>query len=70
MIYIVVRERFLITHSRRSIPARLRLPPEDYLARSDSYGFFDLFDHNVILTGPTGINVRDLRVVLTGISGT
>ena len=47
----------------------LRLAPEDYLARSDSYGFFDLFDHNLILTGPTGTNVRDLRVVLTGSSG-
>ena len=42
----------------------LRLAPEDYLARSDSYTFFDLFDHNLILTGPTGTNVRDLRVVL------
>lgn len=42
----------------------LRLTPEDYLARSDSYGFFDLFDHNLILTGPTGTNVRDVRVVL------
>lgn len=47
----------------------LRLPPEVYLARSDSYGFFDSFDYNLILTGPTGTNVRDLRIVLTGNSG-
>jgi hydroxypyruvate reductase len=45
----------------------LRLAPEDYLARSDSYGFLDLYDHNLILTGPTGTNVRDLRVVLKSV---
>jgi glycerate 2-kinase len=45
----------------------LRLAPEDYLARSDSYGFFDLFDRNLILTGPTGTNVRDLRIVLKSV---
>jgi glycerate-2-kinase len=34
-----------------------------YLANSDSYSFFkDLGD--VILTGPTGTNVRDLRILL------
>jgi glycerate 2-kinase len=42
----------------------LRLAPEHYLARSDSFGFLDLYDHNLILTGPTGTNVRDLRVVI------
>ena len=42
----------------------LRLAPEHYLERSDSFGFLDLYDHNLILTGPTGTNVRDLRVVL------
>ena len=35
--------------------------------RSDSYAFFDLFDHNLILTGPTGTNVRDLRIVLKSV---
>lgn len=45
----------------------VRLAPEHYLARSDSFGFFDLFDHNLILTGPTGTNVRDLRVVLKSV---
>ena len=45
----------------------LRLSPETYLARSDSYSFFDLFDHNLILTGPTGTNVRDLRIVLKSV---
>ena len=42
----------------------LRLAPDHYLARSDSYGFLDLYDHNLILTGPTGTNVRDVRIVL------
>ena len=45
----------------------VRLAPEHYLARSDSFGFFDVFDHNLILTGPTGTNVRDLRVVLKSV---
>ena len=45
----------------------VRLPFEDYLARSDSFSFFDFFDYNLILTGPTGTNVRDLRVVLKSV---
>ena len=46
----------------------ISLNPEHYLARSDSYAFFDPLD-DLILTGPTGTNVRDLRIVLTGGSG-
>ena len=42
--------------------------PEHYLARSDSYAFFDQLD-DLILTGPTGTNVRDLRIILSGSSG-
>jgi glycerate-2-kinase len=35
----------------------------EYLSRSDSYSFFrELGD--VIVTGPTGTNVRDLRIIL------
>lgn len=45
----------------------LRLAPEHYLARSDSFGFLDLYDHNLILTGPTGTNVRDLRIVIKSV---
>ena len=37
--------------------------PESFLARSDSYSFFDRLD-SLVLTGPTGTNVRDLRIVL------
>jgi len=41
----------------------LRLDPADYLARSDSFTFFaELGD--LIRTGPTGTNVRDLRLIL------
>jgi glycerate 2-kinase len=36
----------------------------DLLAHSDSFHFFD--DHELIVTGPTGTNVRDVRVVLLG----
>lgn len=37
---------------------------EDYLRRSDSYTFFQILD-DAILTGATGTNVRDLRLLLT-----
>jgi len=40
--------------------------PEDFLARSDSYSFFDPLK-DLILTGPTGTNVRDLRIVLKSV---
>jgi len=35
----------------------------DYLARNDSYHFFEAL-HDLILTGPTGTNVMDLRLIL------
>jgi glycerate 2-kinase len=40
------------------------LDAREFLERSDSYGFFDQLD-DLIETGPTGTNVRDLRIVLT-----
>ena len=39
------------------------LDAQEFLARSDSYGFFDQLG-DAIETGPTGTNVRDVRVVL------
>ena len=39
------------------------LDAEQYLARSDSYSFFEQLN-DLIVTGPTGTNVRDLRIVL------
>jgi glycerate 2-kinase len=39
------------------------LEPGDFLRRSDSYNFFKLLD-DVIITGPTGNNLRDLRILL------
>ena len=48
---------------------RFQLDPELVLARSDSYSFFDPLFDSLILTGPTGTNVRDLRIVITGSSG-
>ena len=41
----------------------LGLNPADFLARSDSYTFFAKLN-DVIITGPTGTNVRDLRILL------
>jgi hydroxypyruvate reductase len=42
----------------------LSLDPGDYFRRSDSYTFFRKLD-DAIVTGPTGNNLRDLRVLLT-----
>jgi len=39
------------------------LDPEDYFQRSDSYTFF-LKLGDAIETGPTGNNLRDLRILL------
>ena len=41
----------------------LGLDPEDYFRRSDSYTFFHRLG-NAIETGPTGNNLRDLRILL------
>lgn len=41
----------------------LDLDAEQYLARSDSYTFFEQLN-DLIVTGPTGTNVRDLRILL------
>jgi glycerate 2-kinase len=43
----------------------LGLDAEQYLARSDSYTFFEQLN-DLIVTGPTGTNVRDLRILLKG----
>jgi glycerate 2-kinase len=39
------------------------LEPADFLRRSDSYGFFERLE-DAIVTGPTGNNLRDLRILL------
>ncbi len=41
----------------------LNLDPNDYFRRSDSYTFFRQMD-DAIVTGPTGNNLRDLRILL------
>jgi len=41
----------------------LGLDANQYLARSDSYSFFESLG-DLIVTGPTGTNVRDLRILL------
>jgi hydroxypyruvate reductase len=42
----------------------LKLDPADYFRRSDSYNFFRQLG-DAIETGPTGNNLRDLRILLT-----
>lgn len=44
---------------------RIGLAPQDFLNRSDSYSFFVALG-DAITTGPTGTNVRDLRILMAG----
>ena len=53
-----IADETTIPHARK-----LTLDPHDYLARSDSYSFFERLN-TLIITGPTGTNVRDLRIFL------
>ncbi len=41
----------------------LGLEASSFLERSDSFGFFERLG-DAIITGPTGTNVRDVRVIL------
>lgn len=43
--------------------AALGLAPEKFLFQGDSYHFFEKLS-DAIVTGPTGTNVRDLRILL------
>ena len=42
---------------------KLGMDPKEYLQRSDSYSFFAKLG-DAMVTGPTGTNVRDLRILL------
>lgn len=44
---------------------RIGLDANDFLKRSDSYSFFVALG-DAVTTGPTGTNVRDLRILLAG----
>jgi glycerate 2-kinase len=44
---------------------RLGLDAQNFLDRSDAYTFFEKLG-DAIVTGPTGTNVRDLRIMLAG----
>ena len=44
----------------------LSLDADQYLARSDSYTFFEQLN-DLFVTGPTGTNVRDLRILLRSV---
>jgi glycerate 2-kinase len=46
----------------------LGLDPADFFRRSDAYNFFARLG-DTLVTGPTGNNLRDLRVFLAGPRG-
>ena len=43
--------------------SKLGMDPGDYQQRSDSYHFFEKLD-DLVITGPTGNNIRDLRMLV------
>ena len=55
----------IIDETTASRAKELGLDPVEFLEQSDSHAFFEALG-DLIVTGPTGTNVRDLRLVLTG----
>ena len=53
----------IVDHTTIARADRIELDPQDFLKRSDSYSFFAALD-DLVTTGPTGTNVRDLRILL------
>jgi len=39
------------------------IDPDEFMRRSDAYNFFEGLD-DAVITGPTGNNLRDLRILL------
>lgn len=59
-----VADGHTLAHARE-----LALDPRDFFQRSDSFRFFDQLG-DTIITGPTGNNLRDLRLLLSFPQGT
>jgi hydroxypyruvate reductase len=55
----------IVDHTTIDRALKIGLDPQDFLDRSDTYSFFVALG-DAITTGPTGTNVRDLRILLTG----
>jgi len=47
---------------------RAGMEPEEYFRRSDAYKFFSYLE-DAIETGPTGNNLRDLRILICARDG-
>lgn len=54
----------IVDHTTIDRARKIGLDPQDFLDRSDVYSFFVALG-DAIATGPTGTNVRDLRILLT-----
>jgi hydroxypyruvate reductase len=54
----------IVDHTTIARARTIGLDPPDFLNRSDAYSFFVAVG-DVIATGPTGTNVRDLRILLS-----
>ena len=54
----------IVDHTTMERARKIGLEPRNFLNRSDSYSFFVALG-DVITTGPTGTNVRDVRILLS-----
>ncbi len=52
----------MITPETAMRVCQLGLDPKEYLYRNDAYNFFNAID-GLVKTGPTGTNVRDIRII-------
>ena len=55
----------IVDHTTIDRARKIGLDPTDFLDRSDAYSFFVALG-DAINTGPTGTNVRDVRILLAG----
>lgn len=53
----------IVDHTTVARARSIGLDPSDFIQRSDAYSFFVALG-DVVATGPTGTNVRDLRILL------
>jgi hydroxypyruvate reductase len=55
----------IIDSQTRALLESMGVDANDYLRRSDAYPLFVLLG-DLVKTGPTGTNVRDIRILLAG----
>ena len=63
LVFLFVTSEHLEDWPRIARAAREHLDPDEYLRRADAHRFFEPLG-DAVVTGPTGHNVRDVRVLV------